>query len=760
MDWTTSDPVGAFKLFRQRMEMYLRLKKVDDALKIDYILLALGEEGLRIYNSWTALTEKDKKDSEKILNKFLDHLEPKSNFRLARFYLQRYRQQDSESIDDFSARCRLQAEKCEFRDAEEKEDRIIEQIISGIRHPEVQKELLAQDKAMTLDTAMTICRNYEASILHMKQLNTVQGASKSVDIHYLKQHGQDKRGRKQKQCPNCGDSHPRDSCPARNSICSFCQIKGHWRKVCQSRRRSHHSRQRREQSQSKRQHGKQQNKAVHAVTQDIAAVQTSPQLLAEQFESVSFDAIHIDTVECKDNRDEVLTRIDLRLEDRPTVKADLLVKLDTGAQGNVLPVRIFRRMFPNKLDPQGFPLPGATDRRRQVNLTAYNGTRIPYHGSLTLCCRSQHSDWNMCIFHVAESPGPAVLGLPSCRELRLVTLHCSVELDQQTPVVPSVSSVTDLKKSHPDQFDTIGNLKEPYHIVVNPEVPPIVHAPRKCPVQLKDEIKLELDHMESAGVIRKVQQPTPWVSSITFPRKSSGQLRVCLDPKDLNKAIMRTYHKTPTVEEITHKLNGATVFSKMDAKNGYWSIHLDEESQLLTTFNSPFGRYCFVRMPFGLSMSQDVFQYRMDMILEQCPGTIGIADDVAVFGKDAVEHDRNLLNLMEVAKKEGLVFNSEKCDIKVSQIKFFGMLYDSQGVHPDPAKVKAVRDLPSPTNVLELQQFLGLITYLSPFIPHLSQRSSNLRELLKANTEFAWSPSHQAPYPITPLLVYKGSIEY
>ena len=129
-----------------------------------------------------------------------------------------------------------------------------------------------------------------------------------------------------------------------------------------------------------------------------------------------------------------------------------------------------------------------------------------------------------------------------------------------------------------------------------------------------------MDKMVKDKIIRKVDQPTEWVSSLTYSRKSSGQLRICLDPKDLNKAIKRCHHRTPTLEEITHELSGAKHFSKLNAKNGYWSVELDEESQLLTTFNSPFGRFCFQRMPFGLVVSQDMFQQKMDQILEQCPG--------------------------------------------------------------------------------------------------------------------------------------------
>ena len=205
---------------------------------------------------------------------------------------------------------------------------------------------------------------------------------------------------------------------------------------------------------------------------------------------------------------------------------------------------------------------------------------------------------------------------------------------------------------------------------------------------MRDEIKVELDEMTANGVIREVDEPTDWVSSIVYVRKSNGRLRLCLDPKDLNKGIMRCHHKTPTSEELMHKLAGSKFFTKLDAKNGYWSVKLDSESQLLTTFNTPFRRYCFLRMPFGLVMSQDVFQQKMDMILEGCHGTLTLIDDVIVHGKTKEEHDGNLRKLMETAQTAGLMFNSDKCAVNKKKIKFFGAVFDENGIHPDPKKLK------------------------------------------------------------------------
>ena len=120
--------------------------------------------------------------------------------------------------------------------------------------------------------------------------------------------------------------------------------------------------------------------------------------------------------------------------------------------------------------------------------------------------------------------------------------------------------------------------------------------------------------MERLGVIAKCPDDSSydWINSLAFSSKASGELRICLDPRNLNKAVNRTYHKISTIEEISHKFAGATVFSKQDAKHGYWSIELDDEGSKLCTFNSPAGKYKFCRLPFGLCVSQDIFQKYMD----------------------------------------------------------------------------------------------------------------------------------------------------
>ena len=158
------------------------------------------------------------------------------------------------------------------------------------------------------------------------------------------------------------------------------------------------------------------------------------------------------------------------------------------------------------------------------------------------------------------------------------------------PGTVSCKTVEDLKKLYPNSFDRLGSLKGAYNIRIDPSVKPATHARRKVPIESKEAIDRELDYLIEEEIIMEQVEPTPWVSSVTFPRKPDGDVRVCLDPSNLNKAIIREHHKPMMVEEIAHELAGATVYTKADALKAFLQIHLTHEASLLTTFNSHRGR--------------------------------------------------------------------------------------------------------------------------------------------------------------------------
>ena len=189
-----------------------------------------------------------------------------------------------------------------------------------------------------------------------------------------------------------------------------------------------------------------------------------------------------------------------------------------------------------------------------------------------------------------------------------------------------------IMKMYPNLFKSLGKMEPEYHIKMRKVISPKVHPPRKIPASLQEKIKEELDNIEKTVVIRKIGEPAEWVNSMVLVEKPSGGLRICLDPRDLNKSIKREYYQLPTFEEITSRLSGAKLFTKLDAKKGYWQIPLDEESIRLTALNTPFGRYQFTRLPYGVHSAQEVFHKRINQSFDGISQVETNIDDMLIWG--------------------------------------------------------------------------------------------------------------------------------
>lgn len=179
-----------------------------------------------------------------------------------------------------------------------------------------------------------------------------------------------------------------------------------------------------------------------------------------------------------------------------------------------------------------------------------------------------------------------------------------------------------------DVFDGLGNLGTPLRLEVDETVQPVQQLLRRVPEALRTPPKEYLDNLEARGVIEKVERPIEWVNSVVISRKANGNLRLCLDPKPLNKVFKRCHFPMPGVEDILPELGKAKIFTKVDCKDGYWQIKITEESALLTTLATPFGRYKWNRMPFRISPTTEIFQLRLHEAVEGLDGVHAIADDI------------------------------------------------------------------------------------------------------------------------------------
>ena len=199
-----------------------------------------------------------------------------------------------------------------------------------------------------------------------------------------------------------------------------------------------------------------------------------------------------------------------------------------------------------------------------------------------------------------------------------------------------------------------------YHIKLKEcTTPYAVLAPRRVAVPLLPKVKAELEQLENQGVISKVNEPTKWCAPMVVVPKPDGDVRICVDLTKLNGSVYRERHLLPSVEQILAQLNRAKIFSKLDANSGFHQIPLDKESTLLTTFIMPYGRFCYNRLPFGITSALKHFQRRMSEVLSGLPGTLCLIDDTLVYGSNQEEHDQRLKAALDKIKAGGLTLTKK-----------------------------------------------------------------------------------------------------
>ena len=269
---------------------------------------------------------------------------------------------------------------------------------------------------------------------------------------------------------------------------------------------------------------------------------------------------------------------------------------------------------------------------------------------------------------------------------------------------------------------------------------PVVQPHRWVPFHPRKKLEAELDALEAADIIEKVEGPTPWVSPINVAPKAKNpeKIRLCVDMRLRNMAIKRERHVTPTLDDIVSELNGSTIFSKLDLNKGYHQLELLPESRYITTFATHVGLRRYKRLNFGISSAAEVFQEAIRGVIQGVRGTLNISDDIIVRGKGRQQHDETLRPVLNQLKKNNLTLNKTKCEFHKDTLEFFGNIFSSRGMCPDPRKVTAIKNASPPTNLSELRSLLGMASYCVQYIPDFSTVTHPLRELTEKNVKWMW----------------------
>ena len=367
-------------------------------------------------------------------------------------------------------------------------------------------------------------------------------------------------------------------------------------------------------------------------------------------------------------------------------------------------------------------------------LYAYGGNRLSVLGTFQADVqvngrdREIHSE-----FYVIREEGPGILCTKSATELGLLKVeipHINMNYDRKSQ----------LKEKFPSCFTGIGTLKNySLKIPIDPDVKPVIQPVRRAAYRLRDKLELKLDELVSQDIIEKVEEPSLWISPVVVVPKKND-IRLCVDMRQANQAILRERYPIPTVEEVLQDFNQSTVFSKLDIKLAYHQIVLDPESRQITTFMTHKGMYRYKRLMFGISCAPEMYNKIIQQTLDGCDGVQSIFDVIVVHGKTTAEHDQRLDIVLRRLSDRGLTLNIDKCQFNMTHIEFMGHVLSKHGIGMAKSKVEAIKEARQPETMSEVRSFLGLVNFSSRFIPNLATKAEPLRKLTRKNVLFKWGP--------------------
>lgn len=739
------DTEQEWRLFKQKYELYMLasgLNKKPDDVRVALLLTLGGDELLRIYNATDfgpvttadGTTTDPSKVLDTVLSKLDNYFAPRKLIIASRYKFRCCKQNTGETLDTYMTRLKTLSKHCDF--GSEHDNSLRDQLVFGC-HDDKLRERFLREENLSLVDALSLCQAYEASKKQMSIIKNERDEGTSINKvqrkftekpknqkHSTKpkfEHHSGKATPVQKQdsrslqpCKYCGNQHIWDTslCPAYGKICSYCKKKNHFRSQCDSMKKATR----------KTPHGGR----LHAISESNKPID--------------------DTDTLSDSSSEYIMKVNPTSLSSKGIFAKMLIgenivkfQIDSGASVNVLPSRYVSISDVTPYDSE---------------LQMWNTSTLSPIGKCRIKIRNCNNGKKYSVeFVIVKEDLTPLLGRKTSEQMKLI----SVNYDN----ICAINVFADFN----DVFaNELGKLPGIVHMSIDDSISPVAIPTCRVPISLKAKVKSKLHELEEQKVIQKVEEPTSWVSRMVVASKKSGDIRLCIDPQQLNKALKRELHPLPIMDDVLPELSNAKVFSRFDLRNGYWQCILDEESSKLTTFQTPFGRYRWLRLPFGLAISSEIFQKKLQFALDGIPGVICVADDVLVYGKgenekDAMnDHDYKLKLLLERCRMHGIRLNSAKVELRKSEITFLGHKVTASGLKPDPTKIESIVKMPAPANVNEILKLNGMVNYLAKFMPKLSNVMEPIRRLTKKDVEWIWTEEHSLAFQKIKSLVTKAPV--
>ena len=702
----------------ERLENFFiihRIKKGDE--KRAALLHYAGEWVYDIFKSLPNRGDADDYESAKAcLNTYFQQTK---NTDYEIFQFREATQRPDETINQFYARLRKLASTCEFQHPDPE---IKSQIINRCHNQQLRIKAF-ETKNLTLDKLLELGKSLETiqkqareiqdqiNLQSMSNVNRIQpqqsqSSKPNNSRNYFSSNKPVARSATNQQslssskCYFCGQSYPhaggRTNFPAYGKTCRNCGKLNHFSQQCLSRRQS-------------------QSSNISSPSVQAITVQ-QPQ--CEQKGSTNTNCHY---------QDENIYTCHVKTAKNPSVvvkvnEQNIPFLIDTGASINIIDEPSYAKLNSNLCSSD-------------VKIFPY-GSNEPLH---TLGVMFADVSYNNCVLKcvkifVAKGAFGCLLSYDTAVNLNLIGTLNFAEVQCTNDM---------LCNRYAKCFEGIGKLKGyKAKLHIDDSVTPIAVPHRRIPFHVRTKVNNELQYLLDNDIIEKVDGPTPWVSPIVTPPKPNNpdEIRICVDMRNANKAICRERHTCPTIDDLIHRLNGATVFSKRDLNKGYHQIELDDASRYITTFSSHQGLFRYKRLNFGVCSAAELFQKVIQQTLDGIPGTCNISDDIIIFGKNKAEHDCNLHHALQRLSEKGLTWNKQKCEFTTSKLDFYGFTFSASGISAQHKKLEDIKNLQRPSSATEVRSLLGLANYCSRLIKDFSTITHPLCELTRKGAKFEWTP--------------------
>ena len=668
-----------------------KLHEESEEIQVASLKYCMGAEAEDVLKTF-GLSNEDEKKFEVVIKKFDEYFKPKVNVIRLRRIFQRRTQEHGETEEVYLRALFVAAEDCDF--GELKKERIRDQFIAGILDERLAEKLehlyLANRDKFTLELVTEFTRSY--CDIREGRRQEKQTAMKEETVNLVKIPSSNDGKRKQYDGVSNASGYTMKGC----DYCGSNHVKGNcpaYGRTCRKCNRRNHFAQ---VCKSKR-----EVQSVQEVTQVPYNRQSSD-------EDIAFLG------EC-DNEDGDQWFIPVRLGN-----SDINFKIDTGADVSVLNFNSYK-----SIEPSPCLLPP------NKKLVTPNGA-LKCIGMFNMKVECNSVLFNE-VFYVL-TPNNCTNNLLS----RKASLRSGiVKLLREVKIEEKLFGFGEWN-TEPVEF----HFKEC-------AVPYSINTARNIGIPILEPVKEALEKMLAQEIIERVSEPTEWTSPIVPVVKDSNgevKVRICVDYRKLNKSLKRSKFQIPTFDELVSKLSGAKFLSKLDAASGFYQIPLSEKARNFTTFITPFGRYRFKRLPMGINIAPEIYQRKMMELLEGIEGVLIYMDDVLIFGKDRASHDEILKLVLDRIESSGLKLNRDKCTFSSESVEFLGHIISSNGIKASPEKVSAIQSMIPPKNVKELQRLLGMINFLTRFVPNAQSILSPLNELLRKNVAWSWGATQDVAF--------------